>query len=173
MDVKKSMNFEKKLPREDREIYILLKPFARFLTKEEFEELFSGMVEEKNLRQRLNQLNAFHELGLKTYEDIEKYLEVDFRRNRESRKKQNFYENSSTNIKLVKEFSSIHEDISNTEKDFIRKKEIPYQLYCEIKNKILKESKKCIKSILLSTNRYNLNDIEEIADFVVNIKKNE
>jgi hypothetical protein len=53
------MNFERKLSKDDREIYNCLKPFARFVDNSEFYELFEGLVLEKNLRQRLNQLKAY------------------------------------------------------------------------------------------------------------------
>jgi transcriptional adapter 2-alpha len=60
LDVKKQMNFEKKLKGDDREIYNCLKPFARFFnTHSEFHEFFEGLVLEKNLRQRLAQLKFY------------------------------------------------------------------------------------------------------------------
>jgi transcriptional adapter 2-alpha len=60
LDVKKQMNFEKKLKGDDREIYNCLKPFARFFnTHSEFHEFFEGLVLEKNLRQRLAQLKYY------------------------------------------------------------------------------------------------------------------
>lgn len=165
------MNFERKLPRDDREIYICLKPFARFFTKEEFEELFTGLVLEKNLKQRLNQLLTFQELGLKSYEDVEKYLEVDTRRNKESRKSNVFYESASTAIKLGKKVKETNDDISNTEKDFIKRKNIPLNIYFEIKNKITTDSKKYIKSIIQGKIECSKEEAEEIENFIVKVKK--
>jgi len=171
LDVKKQMNFERKLQRDDREIYICLKPFARFFSKEEFDELFNGLVLEKNLRQRLNQLLTFQELGLKTYEDVEKYLEVDSRRNKESKKKNIFYDSGSTALKLAKEIKSMNEDLSNTERDFVKKKNIPLPLYQDIKTQISKEARSSVKVNIMSKLDCSKEEAEEIANFVVKLKR--
>lgn len=165
LDVKKQMNFERKLPKDDREIYICLKPFARFLSQDEFNELFEGLVLEKNLRQRLNQLKAYEDLGLKTYEDIEKYLEMD-------------------NYKKVKEKNNIVDNIANqkqdkenalelqvNEKEFIKKKNFQEELYIEIKQRINKESKNTIKTALSQKYSISKDDIDQIAEFLVKLKK--
>lgn len=172
LDVKKHMNFERKLPKDEREIYMCLKPFARFMSKEEFEELFNGLILEKKLKQRLNQLNAFQEAGLTTYESIEKFLEVDARRNKEYKKKTSFFDSSSVCIKLANQIKSTNDDLSNFEKDFIKRKNIPIPVYNEIKNKISKDSINCIKAILSENiNDLEREDVDEIVDFVVQIKK--
>lgn len=72
LDVRKQASFEKKLPREEREIYNCLKPFARYLTPSEFQDFFEGIIIEKNLRQRIEQLKAYKAQGCKTYEDVQK-----------------------------------------------------------------------------------------------------
>ena len=72
IDIRKQMQFEKKLQRDDREIYNCLKPFARFLSPNEFQDFFEGIVIEKNLRARINQLKQYKAQGCKTYEDVEK-----------------------------------------------------------------------------------------------------
>lgn len=59
LDIKKQMNFERKLSKDDREILNCLKPFARFMDNSQFFEMFEGIVLEKNLRQRLNQLKQY------------------------------------------------------------------------------------------------------------------
>ncbi len=60
LDIKKHMNFERKLSKDDREIYNSLKPFARFFDDHAtFLEFFEGIVLEKNLKQRLNQLKQY------------------------------------------------------------------------------------------------------------------
>lgn len=80
------MNFERRLSKEDREIYNCLKPFARFMSETDFKELFEGIVLEKNLRQRLNQLKHYKAIGLKTYDDIEKHLETESRNKKDDKK---------------------------------------------------------------------------------------
>lgn len=60
LDIKRHMNFERKLSKDDREIYNTLKPFARFFDDHSsFLEFFEGIVLEKNLKQRLNQLKHY------------------------------------------------------------------------------------------------------------------
>ena len=86
LDVKKQMNFERKLSKEDREIYSCLKPFSRFMEESQFNDIFEGFVLEKNLRQRLNQLKQYKEMGLKTYDEIEKYLESESRNKKDDKK---------------------------------------------------------------------------------------
>lgn len=59
LDLKRHINFERKLPKDDRDIYTCLKPFARFLTKDQFTEFYEGLILEKNLKLRLNQLRSY------------------------------------------------------------------------------------------------------------------
>lgn len=59
LDIKKTMNYERKLHKEEREIYNCLKPFARLIDNDQFNNLFEGIILEKNLRQRLNQLKQY------------------------------------------------------------------------------------------------------------------
>ena len=73
-DVKKQLIFEKKLSREDREIYQSMKEYLKYLTNEQFNELFEGMVLEKNLKSRLNQLIYYNKLGINSNEQIHGYI---------------------------------------------------------------------------------------------------
>jgi len=73
-DVKKQITIEKKLNREDREIYQSIKQSIKYLTKEQFNEYFEGIVLAKNLKLRLNQLLYYYKLGYKTYDQIFKYI---------------------------------------------------------------------------------------------------
>ena len=172
------MDFERKLNKEDREIYICLKPFARFFSKEDFNTLFNGLVLEKNLRQKLNQLVVFQEAGLKTYDDIVNYLEVDSKKKEGNKKNQSscFYDISSTTVKVAKEIknglNASQDDLNIQEKDFIKSKNIPINLYQEIKQKIGRESKNCIKSLILSKIDFSKEEADDFAEFVVKIKKN-
>ena len=75
LDIKKVINYEKKLPKEEREIYCILKPYIKYFTPDEFDNLFNGVILQKILIQRLNQLKHFQSLGLNSYEQINKYLE--------------------------------------------------------------------------------------------------
>ena len=74
-DVKKQIMAEKKLSREDREIYQSVKQNIKYLNNKEFEDYFEGIILEKNLNSRLNQLLYYYKLGYKTYEEIFKYID--------------------------------------------------------------------------------------------------
>ena len=73
-DVKKQFINEKKLEKEDREIYQSLKQSLKYLTNEQFKEYFDGIILEKNLKTRLNQLLYYFKMGYKTYGQIYKYI---------------------------------------------------------------------------------------------------
>ena len=65
---------EKKLEKEDREIYQSVKQSLKYLTNEQFKEYFEGIILEKNLKSRLNQLLYYYKKGYKTYGGISKYI---------------------------------------------------------------------------------------------------
>ena len=73
-DIKKQINFDKKLSNEDREIYANLKINVRYLTKEQFSFVYESNVLQKNIKALLNQLYMYQDLGCKTYEDIQNYI---------------------------------------------------------------------------------------------------
>ena len=75
LDVKKQQQMERKRPKEEREIYSQMKPFMRFCEGQEFQQLVDGLIEEKTLRQRVEELKMFRSLGLETFDQVEKYLE--------------------------------------------------------------------------------------------------
>lgn len=60
--------------KEEKEIYNVLKVFARFQTPEEHDKLVQNIVKERELRRRIEELLAYKRLGLKTFEDVEKFL---------------------------------------------------------------------------------------------------
>ena len=73
-DVKKQFMNEKKLEKEDREIYQSIKQNLKYLTNEQFKEYFEGIILEKNIKTRLNQLLYYSKMGYKTYGQIYKYI---------------------------------------------------------------------------------------------------
>ena len=75
LDVKKQHQLDRKRPKEEREIYSQMKCFMRFCKDQEFQDLVEGLIEEKALRQRLEELKMFRSLGLETFDQVEKYLE--------------------------------------------------------------------------------------------------
>lgn len=169
LDVKRQMNFERKLPKDDREIYNCLKPFARFFSPQQFDNLFEGIVLEKNLRLRLNQLKMYRKLGCNTYEDIERYLEMDFKK---SKDKNLSLESSGIGPKINKLLKTGYEELTEKEKEkeFLRKSGIDRETYQEIKARITKDLKDPKTVIKSCQNRYNLNQeqIQGCIDFLVN-----
>ena len=73
-DVRKQINYDKKLSNQDREIYQSIKYNLKYLTREQFLFLFESNILEKNLKARLNQLLFYQKLGCNTYDDIQKYI---------------------------------------------------------------------------------------------------
>lgn len=191
-DIKKQIAFERKLSKEDRDIYNCLKPFARFIQNEQFHELFEGFILEKNLKLRLNQLNYYKNLGCKTYEDIQKTIEQESKKNNFSNNKENsssgsnntsntnsehgvndknkkFLRNSTNSIQIGNEDKSGFE----AEKDFIKSIGIPKTIYNELKKKIKKDvlNEKSSKELLNAKilNKYDINKktLDKIIDYVI------
>lgn len=71
LDLKKQNYLERSRSAEEKEIYNLMKIFARFQTEEEHERLVQNIVKERNLRRRIEELKAYKELNLKTFEEVE------------------------------------------------------------------------------------------------------
>ena len=94
-DVKKQFMNEKKLEKEDREIYQSMKQSLKYLSNEQFKEYFDGIILEKNLKTRLNQLLYYYKMGYKTYGQIYKYI---YELKQKSNKIRNRY-NTKTNLK--------------------------------------------------------------------------
>lgn len=147
LDLKRHNNFESKLSKEDREILNFLKPFARFYDYSEFFDLFEGIVLEKNLKQKLYQLKMYQKQGIKTIEDLQKYLEID---NNKS-KKIVIDGNNSNNLnhqvnyemnylgERVNRFLKYNNNellLSTQEQNFIKNFPIPKTTFCDIKEKI-------------------------------------
>lgn len=142
MDLKKQMNIERRLSKEDRELYSCLKPFARFMEESEFNDLFEGFVLEKNLRQRLNQLKYYRNLGHKSYEDIEKYLEIESRNKKEDKKNNIGLDYDGIGFKLSKFFSknaNVQALENDLEKNLSKEYGISKAESIELKKAVIKE----------------------------------
>lgn len=53
----------------------MMKPFARFNTVEEHEKLVNGILKEKQIRQRIEELKEMKRRGMRTLAEIEEELE--------------------------------------------------------------------------------------------------
>ena len=96
IDIKQQNIIENRLNKDEREIYNCLKPFMRFLSENEFQELFDNLIIEKKLKQRINELIDYQNQGLKTYDDIEKKIENTMKMHKKYHKKENTFNNMIT-----------------------------------------------------------------------------
>lgn len=71
LDFKKQYQLDRNRSKEEKEIYNLMKVFARFNTPDEHEKLVQGIIKERQLRARIEELRHYHKIGLKTYEEVE------------------------------------------------------------------------------------------------------
>ena len=180
---KKQINFEKKLLKEDREIYNSLKPFFRFVTNEQFNTIYEGAILEKNIKLRLNQLKYYRDLGCKTYDDIQKEIEkMNQKLNKKENKnkkdiKNNFSENNIKkflrNSKNNFDLGLGEEEVLEAEKKFLEKIGIPRITFNEIKKKVKKEMiEEGIKKDILIKKIMDKHDIEKkkierIIDYIL------
>lgn len=75
LDLKKQNNLDRIRSKEEREIHNLLKIFARFNTPDDHEKLVQGIYREKILRQKIEELRHYKKIGLKSFTDVEVYLQ--------------------------------------------------------------------------------------------------
>jgi transcriptional adapter 2-alpha len=101
LDLRRQNRIESKLSRDEYELLLFLKPFARFYEYSEFFDLFEGIAIEQELKLTLKNLNKLEKeksssKGEKicTIEEIEKYFDVDKNLNR-TRKSGNLFTNIS------------------------------------------------------------------------------
>jgi transcriptional adapter 2-alpha len=66
LDLKEQMRLEKNRTKEEKEIYNMMKVFARFSSAKEHEELVKGIIREKQIRQRIEELKDFKKKGFRT-----------------------------------------------------------------------------------------------------------
>lgn len=71
LDFKKQYQQDRTRTKEEKEIYNLMKVFARFNTAEDHEKLVQGIIQERQLRARIEELRHYSKIGLKTFEEVE------------------------------------------------------------------------------------------------------
>lgn len=57
---------ETKLPMDEREVHSRLRLFSRFQSKEDHEELVNGVLEAKRLRKKIDKLQHYRRMGIRT-----------------------------------------------------------------------------------------------------------
>jgi transcriptional adapter 2-alpha len=50
-----------------------MKPFARFNTPEEHEKFVQGLIRERQIRTRIEELRYYRKLGMKTFAEVENF----------------------------------------------------------------------------------------------------
>jgi len=78
LDFNKQNNLDKSRTKEEKEIYNLMKVFARFNTGDDHEKLVQGIIKEKQIRQRIEELKFYRKLGIKTFEEVEVNFKIYF-----------------------------------------------------------------------------------------------
>ena len=88
LDLKKQNLLDRVRTKEEKEIYNLLKVFARFNTPEEHEKLVQGIYKERMLKKKIEELRFYKKIGLKTFEEVEIYLQEKKKKEEALQKKQ-------------------------------------------------------------------------------------
>ncbi|KAK8826021.1 transcriptional adapter 2-alpha [Blastocystis sp. ATCC 50177/Nand II] len=73
LDLKNILNEEKKKPKVEQDIVNLMKPFARFLSKKDYDMLMNGLIKEAKLRERIAKLQRYRKMGIRTLEEVERF----------------------------------------------------------------------------------------------------
>eukprot|EP00743_Colponemidia_sp_Colp-15_P003299 GILK01003563.1.p1 GENE.GILK01003563.1~~GILK01003563.1.p1 ORF type:complete len:591 (+),score=112.18 GILK01003563.1:139-1911(+) len=71
LDLKKQQALDRKRSKEERDIHNQMRIFARFQSAEEHEQLVQGLIAEKRLRKRIEQLQHYRSLGIRTLAEAE------------------------------------------------------------------------------------------------------
>jgi len=88
LNFKKQNAFDRSKTKEEKEIYNLLKIFARFNSQQDHEELVQGIYKEKMLRQKIEEMRFYKKIGLKTYEEVDLYMQEKKKKDEAYQKKQ-------------------------------------------------------------------------------------
>ena len=88
LDLKKQNLLDRVRTKEEKEIYNLLKVFARFNTPEEHEKLVQGIYKERMLKKKIEELRFYKKIGLKTFEEVDLYIQEKEKKEEALQKKQ-------------------------------------------------------------------------------------
>lgn len=73
LDYKRLLAIERRRPRDEREVYDAFRPFARFSTPQEHEDLVRGIILEQRLRKRIAQLQEYRRNGIRSLAEAHEY----------------------------------------------------------------------------------------------------
>ena len=151
LNLKRQNNIECKLNKEDREILNFIKFTSRFFKQCEFYDLFEGLILEKNLKQKINQLRNFQKIDknknekLSSLDDIGKYIEID--KNNKNKKKEiedKFLNNKLNNhlgdrLKRFFNYQNVLEEKEKENKDDKSENIIEYKIFEKDEYNFIKE----------------------------------
>ncbi|KNC99897.1 chromatin-binding transcription regulator ADA2 [Spizellomyces punctatus DAOM BR117] len=72
-DFRKLQQLEKKRSKEEKEVYQRMRVFSKMQTKQDFEDLMAGLLNEMKLRDEIAQLQEYRRMGLTSRRDIEPF----------------------------------------------------------------------------------------------------
>ena len=75
LDTKEQGRVEKGKSKEEKEIFNMMKPFARFSSEEDHKSLVQGIVQEKQIRQRIEDLRKLQSQGYSTLAEVQTEME--------------------------------------------------------------------------------------------------
>ncbi len=87
-DLKKIAALEKKRTKEEKEVYTKTKKYLQLTTNEDYDEWVKGLVIEKQLKERIQQLQEYRRMGCHTLAEGEVYEKE--KKARETAKRQNY-----------------------------------------------------------------------------------
>lgn len=93
MEYKRQQNNERRRAKDEREMIARLRVFARFHSADEHEQFIKGLIEAKQLRKRIEQLQNYRRCGIKTHAEALQY-DID-KRKRETDQKMSKQKESS------------------------------------------------------------------------------
>jgi hypothetical protein len=73
LEYKRLLAVERRRPKEEREVYDAFRPFARFMTPTEHEDLVRGVILENRLRKRISQLQEYRRAGIRSLAEAQEY----------------------------------------------------------------------------------------------------
>lgn len=100
LDLKKQNHLDRTRSAEEKEIYNMMKIFSRFQSEEEHEKLVQNIVRERALRRRIEELKAYRQLNLKTFDEVE-VVPADQQFLLEKRKKDDQYNKKTETLKNI------------------------------------------------------------------------
>lgn len=140
IDFKKTQQMEKKRTREERELHSKFRPFFRFCSTDEYNDLIQGMITEKRLKEQIKQLQTYRSLGIQTNSQKEKYERDKKKRETEGRERSSYRSRSRTSdVISLDTITSEIEILSPKEKEICQQLKLQTKQYLVIKDACIRQ----------------------------------